>query len=119
MLEKEALRKKRHARVRKRAIGTADKPRLNVFRSIEHIYAQVIDDSTGHTIVSASSLDKELKGKIKTGGNVEAARMVGELVGKRAIEKGVKAIVFDRGGYKYHGRVAALADGARAAGLQF
>lgn len=119
MLAKEALRKKRHARVRKRVIGTADKPRLNVFRSIEHIYAQLIDDSTGHTIVSASSLDKELKGKIKTGGNIEAAKMVGELIGKRAIEKGIESIVFDRGGYKYHGRVAALADSAREAGLKF
>lgn len=119
MLAKEALRKKRHARVRKRVIGTADKPRLNVFRSIEHIYAQLIDDSTGHTIVSASSLDKELRGKIKTGGNIEAAKMVGELIGKRAIEKGIESIVFDRGGYKYHGRVAALADSAREAGLKF
>jgi len=119
MLAKEALRKKRHARVRKRVIGTADKPRLNVFRSIEHIYAQLIDDSTGHTIVAASSLDKELKGKIKTGGNVEAAKIVGELIGKRAIEKGIESIVFDRGGYKYHGRIAALADGAREAGLKF
>jgi large subunit ribosomal protein L18 len=119
MLVKEALRKKRHGRVRKRAIGTADKPRLNVFRSIEHIYAQVIDDSTGQTIVSASTVDKELKGKVKTGGNIEAAKMVGELVGKRAVEKGIESIVFDRGGYQYHGRVAALADGARGAGLKF
>jgi len=119
MFNKEALRKKRHGRVRKRAIGTADKPRLNVFRSIEHIYAQVIDDSTGHTIASASTVDKELKGKVKTGGNIEAAKVVGGLVGKRAIEKGVETVVFDRGGYQYHGRVAALADGAREAGLKF
>jgi large subunit ribosomal protein L18 len=119
MLAKEALRRKRHGRVRKRATGTAEKPRLNVFRSIEHIYAQVIDDSTGHTIASASSVDKELKGKVKSGGNVEGAKMVGELIGKRAVEKGIKTIVFDRGGYQYHGRVAALADGARGAGLKF
>jgi large subunit ribosomal protein L18 len=119
MLTKEALRKRRHGRVRKRAIGTAEKPRLNVFRSIEHIYAQVVDDSTGHTIVSASTVDKELKGKVKSGGNIEAAKMVGELVGKRAAEKGIEIVVFDRGGYQYHGRVAALADGARGAGLKF
>lgn len=119
MHNKEALRKRRHGRVRKRAIGTAQKPRLNVFRSIEHIYAQVIDDSTGRTIVSASTVDKELKGKIKSGGNNEAAKIVGELVGKRAVEQGIETIVFDRGGYQYHGRVAALADGARSAGLKF
>ena len=119
MLEKELLRKKRHKRVRKSVIGTTEKPRLNVFRSIEHIYAQVVDDSTHLTIVSASTVDKELKGKVKSGGNVEAAKLVGELVGKRAVEKGVKKVVFDRGGYQYHGRVAALADGAREAGLKF
>lgn len=116
---KEALRKKRHARVRKRVIGTAEKPRLNVFRSIAHIYAQVIDDATGNTITSASSVDKELKGQIKSGGNNEGAKLVGALIGKRAVEKGISEVVFDRGGYKYHGRVAALADGAREAGLKF
>lgn len=119
MLKKDALRKKRHARVRKRVIGTAEKPRLNVFRSIAHIYAQVVDDSTGQTIVSASTLDKELKGQVKSGGNIEGAKMVGALVGKRAAEKGIEQVVFDRGGCKYHGRVAALADGAREAGLRF
>jgi len=119
MLEKETLRQKRHKRLRKRVIGTADKPRLNVFRSLDHIYAQVVDDSTGHTIISASSVDKEINGQIKSGGNVEAAKLVGGLVGKRAVEKGIKKIVFDRGGYQYNGRVAALADGAREAGLKF
>lgn len=119
MLEKEALRKKRHKRARQRIIGTTDKPRLNVFRSIEHIYAQVVDDSTHLTIVSASTVDKEMKGKVKSGGDIEAAKLVGELVGKRAVKKGVEKVVFDRGGYQYHGRVAALADGAREAGLKF
>ena len=119
MFDRERLRKKRHRRVRKRVIGSPTRPRLNVYRSLSHIYAQVIDDFAGKTIVSASSIDSEIKGKIKTGGNIEAAKMVGELVGKRAIEKGIEAVVFDRGGYKYHGRVAAVADGARAAGLKF
>ena len=119
MLEKTALRQKRHRRLRNRVIGTAGKPRLNVFRSLAHIYAQVVDDSTGRTIISASSVDKEIKGQIKSGGNVEAAKLVGGLVGKRAVEKGIEKVVFDRGGYQYHGRVAALADGAREAGLKF
>lgn len=118
MLKKELLRRKRHRRVRKSVVGTATKPRLNVYRSISNIYAQVIDDDQGKTIVSASTLDGELKSKLKSGGNAEAAKMVGELIGKRAIEKGVETVVFDRGGFKYHGRVAALADGARAAGLK-
>ena len=119
MLEKQALRRKRHGRVRKRVVGTAEKPRLNLFRSIAHIYAQVVDDSTGQTIVSASTVDKELKGQVASGGNVEAAKLVGELVGKRAVAKGISSVIFDRGGYQYHGRVAALADGARGAGLKF
>lgn len=119
MLGKEALRQRRHRRLRNRVIGEPGKPRLNVFRSIAHIYAQVVDDSTHQTIVSASTVDKELKGKLKSGGNIEAAKLVGELVGKRAIEKGIEKVVFDRGGYQYHGRVAALADGAREAGLKF
>ncbi|OFX17251.1 MAG: 50S ribosomal protein L18 [Armatimonadetes bacterium RBG_16_58_9] len=118
MLKKETLRRRRHARVRKRVLGTPEKPRLNVFRSIEHIYAQLVDDTAGKTLVAASTLDGEIKPKIKTGGNIEAAKLVGELVGKRAVEKGIETVVFDRGGYKYHGRVAALADGAREAGLK-
>ena len=119
MLEKERLRQKRHRRVRKSVFGTEKKPRLNVFRSLAHIYAQVVDDATGHTLCSASTLDAEIKPKAKTGGNVEAAKLVGELVGKRAIEKGIESVAFDRGGYQYHGRGAAVADGARSAGLKF
>ena len=118
MSVKETLRKKRHGRVRKTVIGSDSKPRLNVFRSLLNIYAQVIDDATGSTIVAASTLDKEVKSQIKTGGNIEAAKLVGSLVAKRAKEKGIEKVVFDRGGYQYHGRVAALADGAREAGLK-
>lgn len=112
-------RKRRHVRVRKKVVGTPEKPRLNVYKSLNHIYAQVIDDFAGTTLASASSNDKELKGKMKTGGNIEAAKVVGGLIAKRAIEKGIKDIVFDRGGYIYHGRVKALADAAREGGLQF
>ena len=119
MHEKELLRRRRHRRLRNTVIGSAVKPRLNVFRSVCNIYAQVIDDNDGKTIVAASTLDSEIKPKIKSGGNVEAAKLVGELVGKRAVEKGVEKVVFDRGGYQYHGRVAALADSAREAGLKF
>lgn len=99
--------------------GTEAKPRLNVFRSICNIYAQVIDDQTGKTLAAASTIDGELKSQIKSGGNIEAAKQVGQLLAKRAAEKGIETVVFDRGGYKYHGRVAALADGAREAGLKF
>lgn len=119
MDKKELLRQKRHKRVRKTVIGTDAKPRLNVFRSVCNIYAQVIDDAQGKTIVAASTLDKDIKGQIKSGGNIDAAKAVGELIGKRAVEKGIEFVVFDRGGFKYHGRVAALADGARSAGLKF
>ncbi|MBU9710791.1 50S ribosomal protein L18 [Evansella tamaricis] len=114
---KNAVRKKRHAHVRRSITGTAERPRLNVFRSNKQIYAQLIDDVSGVTIASASSLDKELK--LENGGNKEAARQVGELVAKRALEKGHEKIVFDRGGYLYHGRVQELADAAREAGLKF
>ncbi|TYR78536.1 50S ribosomal protein L18 [Priestia megaterium] len=116
-LDKNKVRKKRHARVRAKLSGTATRPRLNVYRSNQHIYAQVIDDLNSVTIASASTLDKELS--LEGTGNVEAATKVGELVAKRAVEKGVKEVVFDRGGYLYHGRVKALADAAREAGLQF
>lgn len=119
MLKKLLLRKKRHFKIRKLTIGTTAKPRLNVFRSLNNIYAQIIDDSKGHTLVSASTLDAEIKTQFKSGGNKEAAKFVGQLVAKRAIENGIEAVVFDRGGYKYHGRVATLADGAREAGLKF
>ncbi|MBZ4663306.1 MAG: ribosomal protein [Caloramator sp.] len=112
-------REKRHLRVRKKVYGTAERPRLNVYRSEKHIYAQIINDEMGVTLVAASSLDKELKGKLECGSNKEAARVVGELVAKRALEKGIKKVVFDRGGYIYHGRVKELAEAAREAGLDF
>jgi large subunit ribosomal protein L18 len=116
-LDKNATRKKRHARVRAKLSGTSARPRLNVFRSNQHIYAQVIDDMNGVTLASASTLDKELN--LESTSNVEAAKMIGELVAKRAVEKGISAVVFDRGGYLYHGRIQALADAARENGLQF
>lgn len=116
-LDKNATRKKRHARVRAKLSGTEARPRLNVFRSNQHIYAQVIDDVNGVTIASASTLDKELT--LDSTKNVDAAQKVGELVAKRAVEKGITAVVFDRGGYLYHGRVQALADAARENGLEF
>ena len=109
-------RLKRHMRVRKNISGSAERPRLNVYRSLNHIYAQIIDDTKGITLVSASSMDKDFTGY---GGNIEAAKAVGNLVAKKALEKGIKAVVFDRGGYIYHGRVAALAEGAREGGLEF
>ncbi|MDQ0201786.1 50S ribosomal protein L18 [Neobacillus ginsengisoli] len=116
-LDKNATRKKRHARVRAKLSGTSARPRLNVFRSNKHVYAQVIDDMSGVTLASASTLDKELT--LESTSNVEAAQKVGELVAKRAVEKGISSVVFDRGGYLYHGRIQALADAARANGLQF
>jgi large subunit ribosomal protein L18 len=112
-------RKRRHIRVRRKVSGTADRPRLNVYRSLNEIYAQVIDDIKGHTLVSASSIDNELKKKFKGKTKREQAKLVGQAVADRAKEKGIKDVVFDRGGYKYIGRVAALADGARENGLQF
>jgi len=112
-------RKRRHDRVRKSVHGTADKPRLNVYRSLNEIYAQVIDDNKGHTLASASTIDGELKKKTKGMNKKEQATLVGQTIAERAIEKGIKEVVFDRGGYKYIGRVAALADGAREKGLQF
>ena len=110
-------RQRRHRRVRKKVRGTAERPRLAVFRSNNHIYAQVIDDIAGRTLAAASTADASLKGT--AGGNVDAATKVGTLVAERAIEKGVTDVVFDRGGYIYHGRVKALADAAREAGLNF
>ncbi|SDG14154.1 LSU ribosomal protein L18P [Fontibacillus panacisegetis] len=117
--DKNKARLKRHLRVRKKIQGTAERPRLNVYRSSKHIYAQLIDDAAGVTLASASTVDKEISADINNGGNVEAARKVGELVAKRAAEKGHKNVVFDRGGYLYHGRIQALADAAREAGLEF
>lgn len=117
--DKNKARLKRHLRVRKKINGTVARPRLSVFRSSKHIYAQLIDDVQGVTLASASTVDKELAESIGNGGSVEAARKVGELIAKRAQAKGVSQIVFDRGGYLYHGRIQALAEAAREAGLEF
>jgi len=110
---------KRHLRIRKKVKGTPQKPRLAVFRSEKHIYAQIIDDTKGHTLVSASTLDKELRQKLSKTYNIEAAKEVGKLIAQRALSLGIKTVVFDRGGFKYHGRIKALADAAREAGLKF
>jgi large subunit ribosomal protein L18 len=117
--DRKLLRAKRHLRVRKKISGTAERPRLNVFRSLKHIYAQIIDDDRGVTLVSASTLSPELRGQLKSGSNKEAAAAVGRLVAQKALERGIKKVVFDRGGYIYHGRVKALAEAAREAGLEF
>jgi len=117
--EERIARLRRHRRVRKKVYGTSERPRLSVFRSTNHIYAQVIDDTQGVTVASASTLDPEVKTQVTTGGNTEAAKKVGEFVAKRAKEKGIDEVVFDRGGFLYHGRVKALADAAREAGLKF
>jgi large subunit ribosomal protein L18 len=109
----------RHRRIRQVVRGTSERPRLVVFRSLKHIYAQIVDDERQATLLTAGSLSKELKESAKTGGNVSAAKAVGELVARKAKEKGIAAVIFDRAGYKYHGRVKALADAARAAGLSF
>lgn len=110
---------KRHKRIRVKLSGTTEAPRLAVYRSTKHIYAQIIDDVKGVTIVSASSIDKELKDKLSHGGNIDAAKAVGDAIAKKALKAKVKDVVFDRGGFLYHGRVAALADAAREAGLNF
>ena len=110
------IRRRIHKRIRRRVEGTQERPRLAVFRSVNHIYAQVIDDAQGHTLVAAASTEKDLRGK---GGNVEGAKLIGRTVAERAKEKGIRKVVFDRGGYLYHGRVKALADAAREAGLEF
>jgi len=115
-IEKKEIRSRIHKRIRRKLAGTSERPRLAVFRSVAHIYAQVIDDTAGKTLVSASSVDKDGK---TSGGNVAAAKAIGKLVAQRAKEKGIKTVVFDRGGYQYHGRVKALADAAREAGLEF
>ncbi len=115
-IEKKEIRSRIHKRIRRKLRGTAARPRLAVFRSLAHIYAQVIDDGEGKTLASASSVDKGVKTK---GGNVAAAAAIGKLVAERAREKGIGKVVFDRGGYPYHGRVKALAEAARAAGLEF
>jgi len=114
-----ALRKRRHVRVRKKLSGTAERPRLCVFRSLNHAYAQVVDDNLGHTLVSASTLDREIRSEVDGKRKIEAAQFVGKLVAERAMERGISKVAFDRGGYKYHGRVKALAEAARKAGLVF
>jgi large subunit ribosomal protein L18 len=118
-LSREAHRRRIHVRMRKRISGNTERPRLCVHRSSKHIRAQVVDDQTNRTIVSASSLDAEVKAQIKYGGNIAASKVVGKIVAERAKAKGVEKVVFDRGGYQYHGRVQALADAAREAGLKF
>lgn len=118
-VDKSVGRIARHKRVRKNLSGTPEKPRFNVYRSTNNIYVQIIDDVNRKTLASASSLDKDVKGAVEHTGNKEAARKVGELAAKRALEKGIKEVVFDRGGYIYHGRVKEVAEGAREAGLQF
>ncbi|AZR74733.1 50S ribosomal protein L18 [Anoxybacter fermentans] len=117
--DKRAARKRRHLRVRKKISGTPERPRLSVYRSLKHMYAQVIDDVNGVTLVAASTLDPQLRNQLKYGGNKEAARAVGELIAERCLEKGIEKVVFDRGGNLYHGRVKALAEGARSKGLKF
>jgi len=117
---KNIIRLRVHKRIRRRVSGTEERPRLAVFRSVKHIYAQVIDDTKGHTVAAASSNEKAAaEGKNAKGGNVAGAKEVGKMVAERAKDKGIKAVVFDRCGYQYHGRVKALADAARAAGLEF
>lgn len=118
-VNREEKRKKRHGRIRSKIVGTTTVPRMSVYRSLDNIFVQFIDDSQSKTLLSASSIDKELKTTITYGGNVEAAKKVGEAAAKRALEAGIKKIVFDRSGYLYTGRVKALADAAREAGLEF
>src|SRR5215469_2122227 len=115
MINRSEIRKRIHARIREKLSGTTERPRLNVYRSLNHIYAQVIDDQKGETLASASTLAL----KLKTGGNVTAAKEIGKAIAERAKEKGIKQVVFDRGGFLYHGRIKALAEAAREAGLEF
>ena len=122
MVSKESrqeVRAKKHMRIRNRFSGTAERPRLAVFRSNKHMYAQIIDDTVGNTLVAASTLEKEIKGELEQTDNVEAAAYLGTVIAQRAIEKGIKEVVFDRGGFIYQGKIAALAEAAREAGLEF
>jgi large subunit ribosomal protein L18 len=118
-IDRKAVRRKKHKRVRKTIFGTPERPRLAVFRSLNHIYAQIVNDELGHTLVAASSLDPDFKTSELSGGNIAGAQKVGELIAQRALNKGISEVVFDRGGNIYHGRIAALAEAARKAGLQF
>jgi large subunit ribosomal protein L18 len=117
--KKHASRERRHRRVRGRVIGTAQRPRLNVFRSLTNIYVQVIDDTAGRTLVSASTIDREVAAQLEGKSKIERAKLVGQTIAQRAKAAGITQVVFDRGGYRYHGRVAALAEGAREGGLEF
>ncbi len=117
--DRKNIRQKKHLRIRKHIQGTAERPRLAVYRSLKHIYAQLIDDVQGVTLVAASTLEAPLKGELETGSNTEAAHKVGQLLAQKALEKGIKEVIFDRGGIIYHGRVKAIAEGAREAGLIF
>ena len=122
MVKKESrskIRVKKHKRIRNRLSGTPERPRLAVFRSNNHMYAQIIDDTVGNTLVAASTLEKDVKAELEKTNNVDAAAYLGTVIAKRALEKGINTVVFDRGGYIYHGKVAALADAAREAGLEF
>ena len=122
MVSKESrqkVREKKHLKIRNRFSGTAERPRLAVFRSNNHISVQVIDYAAGNTLVAASTMEKDIKAKLEKTNNVEAAKVLGEVIAKRALDKGIETVVFDRGGYIYHGKVAALAEAAREAGLQF
>lgn len=118
-IDRNASRLRRHARIRKRLGGSAQRPRLSVFRSLHHVYAQIIDDTTGRTVVAASTREKTVAQGLESLSAAAAAERVGKVIAERAKEKGVKAVVFDRGGYRYHGRIKALADAARSAGLEF
>ncbi|MDY0018382.1 MAG: 50S ribosomal protein L18 [Anaerolineae bacterium] len=118
-VDRRIARERRHDHVRKTVVGTSERPRLNVFRSLNHIYAQIIDDSVGHTLASASTIDQEVRDQVAGKSKTDQAEVIGKVVAERALAKGVKMVVFDRGGYKYHGRVKALAEAARKAGLDF
>jgi len=113
------IRRKKHRKIRNRFTGTPERPRLAVFRSNKHMYAQIIDDTAGHTLVAASTLEKDVKAKLQKTNDVEAAAYLGTVIAQRALEKGIKAVVYDRGGFVYHGKIKALADAAREAGLEF
>ncbi len=117
--DRRLARLRRHARVRKRVAGTPERPRLGVFRSLRHIEAQIIDDTRGHTLVAASTVEPEIRGRVVGMSKAEQARLVGQILAERAVAHGIKLVVFDRGGYMYHGRVKSLAEGARAGGLEF
>jgi large subunit ribosomal protein L18 len=119
LVNKSAERKRRHLRIRKRIMGTTERPRLAIYRSNQHIYAQIIDDQKGVTLTSASTLEQDVRKTGNTANNIETARVIGERIAKKAVEAGISQVVFDRGGNKYHGRVAALAEAARENGLQF